>query len=106
MAAADGGAMLRAAIAEFHFRTHGDQQFAFGLDIPYLGHVLENDFVFGKDGCSHAGKRGVFCAADANRSQQWLSSSNDKLVHAGKHSLGRHAMSHRESPQSTDRDHA
>ena len=58
--------MLGAAIAELHLCAHGNKQPAFGLNIAHLRDVFEDDFVFGENGCGHAGKSGVFSAGNAD----------------------------------------
>ncbi len=79
--AADGGAMLRAAVAELDLGAHGDEKFALGLDVAHLGNVFEDDLVFGEDGGGHAGERGVFCAGDFDGAEQRVAAADDELVH-------------------------
>ena len=73
--------MLRASVAEFDFGAHGGQQVARGLDVANLGNVFENDGLIGEQGCGHAGKGGIFCAADVDGAEQGLSAAKDELVH-------------------------
>ena len=70
-----------AAVAEFDFGAHGDEQLALGLDVADLGNVFEGDFVFGEDGGGHAGKGGVFGAGDAHGADQRIAAANDEFIH-------------------------
>ena len=81
IAAADRGAMLRAAIAEFDFGAHGGQQLALGLDVAHLGNVFQDDRLVGEQGRRHGRQRGILRAADAHRAQQRIAAANHKLVH-------------------------
>ncbi len=62
--AIDGGAVLRAAVAELDLGAHGGEQLALGLDVADLRDVFEDDLVFGEDGGGHAGEGGVFGSGD------------------------------------------
>ena len=73
--------MLRASVAEFDFGAHGGQKIARGVDVANLGNVFEDDRLIGEQGGGHAGQRGIFCAADADRAEQWLSAAKNELVH-------------------------
>ena len=53
--AMDGGAMVRASVAEFDFGSHGGEQVARGLDVAYLRNVFEDDRLIGEQGGGHAG---------------------------------------------------
>ena len=79
--AADVGAVLGAAVAEFDLGAHGGEQFALGLDVLDLRNVFEDDFVFGEDGGGHAGERGVLCAGDFDGSEEGIAPADDELVH-------------------------
>src|SRR6185437_2659929 len=46
-AAADGGAVLRASVAQLNVGTHGNQELALSFNIAHLRDVLEDDLVFG-----------------------------------------------------------
>ena len=46
VAAADGGAMLRATVAELDLGAHGSQQLALGLDVANLRNVFQDDRLF------------------------------------------------------------
>jgi hypothetical protein len=81
MAAADNGAMLGAAIAQFDLGPHGGKQLALGLDIAHLGNVFEDDRIFGENGGGHGRQRGILGAADANRPEQGIATANDKFIH-------------------------
>ena len=81
IAAADGGAMLRAAIAELDFGAHRRQQLALGLDVAHLRNVFQNDRLVGEQSRGHRRQRGIFRAADAHRPQQRIAAANYKLVH-------------------------
>ncbi len=61
--------MLRASVAEFDVGSHGGEQPARGFNVAHLRDVFEDDGLFGEQGCGHAGKGGVFCAADADRAE-------------------------------------
>ena len=80
--AADAGAMLGAAGAEIDLCTHGGEQTALGLDVADLGDVLEDDLVFGEDGGSHAGERGVLGSRNLDRAEQRVAPANNKLIHS------------------------
>src|SRR5579883_254955 len=79
--AADRSPMLRAAIAQLNFSPHRNQQFALGLNVAHLRNVLEDDLIFSKDGRSHAGKRRVLRAADANGSNKGIAPANHEFIH-------------------------
>jgi len=55
-----------ASKAEFNFRAHRSQKLARGLDVADLRDVLEDYRFIGEQRGRHAGKSGVFCAADAD----------------------------------------
>ena len=74
--------MMRAAVAQLHIRTHGGKEPAFCLDIPHLGNVLEDDFVFSENGRGHAGQRRVLGARHANGAHQGIAAANYKFIHA------------------------
>ena len=74
---ADGGAMMGASVAEFDFGSHGGEQFARSFDVAHLRNVLEDDLLIGKQSRSHAGKSGVFRAADANGAEKWIATADD-----------------------------
>jgi len=73
--------MLGAAIAEFDFGAHALKQLALGFDVADLGNIFEDDFVLGKDGGGHAGKRGVFGSGDLDRAEKRVAAADYKLVH-------------------------
>ena len=79
--AVDGGAVLGASVAEFDFGAHGGEQVARGLNVAHLRNIFEDDRLVGEQGGGHAGKRGIFCAADADGAEQRLSAADDELVH-------------------------
>ena len=81
LAAADDGAMLGAAVAEFDLGAHGGEQLALGFNVAHLGNVFEDDRLFGENGGGHGRQRGVFGAADANRPEQGITTANYKLIH-------------------------
>ena len=81
IAAADGGAVLRAAVAKFDLGAHRGQQLALGLDVAHLRDVFQNDGLFGKQRGGHSRQGGIFRAADAHGAQQRIAAANDKLVH-------------------------
>ena len=81
IAAADGGAMLRAAIAQFDFGAHRRQQLALGLDVAHLRNVFQDDRLVGQQSRGHRGQSGILRAADAHRAQQRIAAANYKLVH-------------------------
>ncbi len=70
-----------ASEAEFDFGAHGGKKFARGLDVADLRDVFEDDGFVGEQGCSHAGKRGVFCAADADCAEKGVAAADDEFVH-------------------------
>ncbi len=79
--AVDGGAMLSASVAELDFGAHGGQEIAGGLDVANLRNVFQDHRLIGEQGGGHAGQRGIFGAADADRAEQRLSAAKDELVH-------------------------
>ena len=79
--AADRGAVLRTSVAELDLCTHGHKQFALGFNVLHLRDVLEGDFVFGENGCGHAGKRGVLGSGNTNCTDQRVAAAHDKFVH-------------------------
>ena len=79
--AVDGGAVMGASVAEFDFGAHGGEQVACGLNVADLRNVFENDRLIGEQGSGHAGKSGIFRAADADGAEQRLSAANDELIH-------------------------
>ncbi len=79
--AVDGGAVLGASVAEFDFGAHGGEQVARGLNVADLRNIFEDDGLIGEQGGGHAGKRGIFCAADAHRAEQRLSAADYEFVH-------------------------
>ena len=79
--AVDGGAMLGASVAEFNLGAHGGEQVAGGLDVPHLRDVFEDDGFVGEQGGSHAGQRGVFCAADADGAEEGFAAADDEFIH-------------------------
>ena len=81
MRAADAGAMLGAAVAEFDFGAHAGEELALGLDVADLGDVFEDDFVFGEDGGGHAGEGGVFCSGDFDGAEKRVAAAYYELVH-------------------------
>ena len=81
IAAADGGAMLRAPVAEFDLGAHRRQQLALGLNVPHLRNVFQDDGLFGEQSRGHRRQRGVLRTANAHGAQQRIAAANDKLVH-------------------------
>ena len=79
--AVDGGAVVGASVAEFDFGAHGGEQVARGLDVAHLRDVFEDDRFVGEEGGGHAGKRGVFRAADADGAEQRIAAADYKFVH-------------------------
>ena len=79
--AVDGGAVVGASVAEFDLGAHGGEQVARGLNVADLRNVFEDDGFVGEQGGGHAGKRGVFCAADADGAEQRLAAADDEFVH-------------------------
>src|SRR5438045_4067269 len=77
----DGGAVMSASVAEFDISTHRSQQVTGGLDIAHLRDVFEDDWLVGQQGGGHAGKGGIFRAADADGAEQRLSAADDELIH-------------------------
>ena len=73
--------MLGASVAEFDFGAHGGQQVARGLNVAHLRNVFEDDRFVGEQRGGHAGKRGIFRAADAHGSKQRLAAADYKFVH-------------------------
>ena len=73
--------MLGAAVAEFDFGAHGDEQLALGFDVVNLGDVFEDDFVLGENGGGHARERGVFGSGNFDRAEKRIAAADYKLVH-------------------------
>ena len=73
--------MLGAAVAEFDFGTHADEELALGLDVADLGDVFEDDFAFSEDGGGHAGERGVFSSGDLDGAEKGIAAAHYELVH-------------------------
>ncbi len=69
--------MMGAAITEFDFGSHGGEQAAGGFDVAHLRDVFQDDSIFGKQSCSHAGKGGILRAADAHCAQEWGAAADD-----------------------------
>ncbi len=69
--------MLGAAVSQLDFGAHGGEQATRRFNVADLGNVFEDNSVFGKQGGSHAGERGVFRAADAHCAQQGCSAADD-----------------------------
>ncbi len=81
LGAVDGGAVLGASVAEFDLGAHRGEKVARGLDVADLGNVFEDDGLVGEERGGHAGERGIFCAADADGAEEWLSAADYELVH-------------------------
>ena len=81
IAATDAGAVVGRTGAQLHFSAHGGEQTAFRFNVAHLGDVFEGDFVFSKNGCGHAGERGVFGPGDSNGADEWIATANDELIH-------------------------
>jgi len=81
IAAADAGAMVRASVSEFDFRTHRLQQFAFGLNVANVGNALQDKGLFGENRGCHGGQSRVFCATHAHGSNQRVAAANYKFIH-------------------------
>src|SRR5208283_901762 len=79
--AADGGAMLGAAVSQFDFGAHGGEEFAGGFDVAHLRDVFENNRFVGEQGGGHGRERGVLGAADADGTEQRIAAANYKLIH-------------------------
>jgi len=79
--AVDGGAVMGASVTEFDLGSHGGEKIAGGLDVSYLRNVFEDDGFVGEQGGGHAGKRGIFCAADVDGAEQRLAAADDEFVH-------------------------
>src|ERR1700726_2683522 len=77
----NGGAMLGAAVAEFDFGSHGGKEVARSLNVAHLRNVFEDDRFVGEQGSGHAGKRSVFCAADADGAEQRFAAADYELIH-------------------------
>jgi len=65
VAAAHGGAVRGASIAQLHFRAHGDKQVALRLYVADVRDVFQDHWLFGEDGSRHRGQSGIFCATHA-----------------------------------------
>ncbi len=81
VATANGGAMLGAAVSEFDFGSHGGKQFARGLNVADLRDVFQDDRIFGEQGGRHRRQGRVFCPADANGAEEWISTANYEFIH-------------------------
>ena len=79
--AVERGAVVGASVAEFDLGAHGGEQVARGLNVAHLRNIFEDDGFVGEQGGGHAGKRGVFCAANAHRPKQRLAAADDQFVH-------------------------
>ena len=77
----DGGAVMRAAVAQFNFGAHGSEKVARGLNVANLRNIFQDHRLIGQQSGGHAGERGIFCAADVNSAEQRLPSPNDELIH-------------------------
>src|SRR5579864_9450094 len=73
--------MVGASVAEFDFGSHGREKVARGLNVANLRDVFEDDRLVSEQGSGHAGKGGIFCAADADRAEQRLTAANYEFVH-------------------------
>jgi hypothetical protein len=51
------------------------------LNVAHLRNVFEDDGLVSEQGCGHAGKRGVFSAADANGAKERLTAADYEFVH-------------------------
>ena len=76
--------MLRAAVTELDFSSHGGQQIALGNDVAYLRNVFQNDRFIGEQRSSHCGQSGVLRAANAHRADQRVTAADYKFVHEAK----------------------
>ena len=74
---ANRGAVLGAPVAEFDLSAHGSQQPALGLDIAHLRNIFQDHRLVGEQGRGHGRQRGVFGAADSDRTQQRIAAAND-----------------------------
>jgi hypothetical protein len=72
---------LRAAVAEFDFGSHADQELAFRLYVADLRNIFEDNLVLGENGGGHAGKGGVFCSGDFNGAEKRVAAAYYELIH-------------------------
>ena len=73
--------MMRAAVAQFDFGSHGRQQVASGLNVAHLRNIFENDGFFSQQSRGHARQCRILSPADANRAQKRRSAADDKFIH-------------------------
>jgi hypothetical protein len=81
MFAVDCGAVMGASVAQFDLGAHGGEKVARSLNVPDLWNVLEDDRFVSQQSGSHAGKGGIFGAADTDGAEQRLAAADYEFIH-------------------------
>jgi hypothetical protein len=73
--------MLGTAVAELDLGAHGGQKIARGVNVAHLWNIFQDHGLISEERRCHAGKSGVFRAADADGAEERFAAADDEFIH-------------------------